>query len=244
MQDPVLKPQKPVATRMLTVDKALGIVWESAVESAVTAFLVMVFGSVAIGITSGIWRVMTPSRPPGMVLQPETEARPSLNWTSLLLGHRLILFGLIFIPTLSIRLARCDTEAESEKNTGLRRIGHDLAKQWFGLVVGNAFGAMIAAILITAFARFTPVRMLFGWLINAGLVELQRLLGWLFGSSTGGTFQAWLNWYGDNQLKVTFWFLYVAAIYDDLGIPNYKALGRWLKGRYWRRAPHNDQPSR
>jgi hypothetical protein len=43
--------------------------------------------------------------------------------------------------------------------------------------------------------------------------------------------EAWFKWYGANQMKLNFWFLYLAGICDDVGLPNIKALGRWL----WRR---------
>ena len=40
------------------------------------------------------------------------------------------------------------------------------------------------------------------------------------------------NWYGDNQFKFMFWLFYSAAICDDLGLPNYKALARFLWQRF------------
>jgi hypothetical protein len=237
MEQPVLKTETPGPLSMLTPEKALGIVWESAVESFVSALLVMVFGSIAIGVVGGIWREMAPSLPPGFTPQPKAEATPPTNWGWVPSSsqHRLlILFGVIFVPTVWARLLRCRSDALPKSRTRLTRITRTLSKQWFGLVVGNAFGAMIAAIVVTSFARFTPLKMLLAWLIDSAAAWFQNVIAWLFGSRTGGALQAWLNWYGLNQLKFTFWFFYLAGICDDLGIPNFKALGRWLKRRYWR----------
>jgi len=56
--------------------------------------------------------------------------------------------------------------------------------------------------------------------------------------TTGGWMshvKAWFNWYGDNQLRLNFWVIYLGAICDDFGIPNFKSLARW----FWRRVQAN-----
>ena len=108
------------------------------------------------------------------------------------------------------------------------------------LLVVNAFGAILPTMAVMAFARFTPS----GGLIDSALHELQGVVRWLFGSDGGAVFQSWLHWYDYNQLKFTFWFFYLAAVCDDLGLPNFKALYRWFKRRYWHHPLHKDQPSR
>ena len=59
-------------------------------------------------------------------------------------------------------------------------------------------------------------------------MDFQNLAESLLGKGSAGSFHDWASWYGDNQYRFTFWFLYLAAIGDDLGIPNFKTLGRWL----------------
>jgi hypothetical protein len=45
----------------------------------------------------------------------------------------------------------------------------------------------------------------------------------------------WFSWYGDNQMKLNFWIIYLAGAFDDLGVPNYKTLARWAWRRYKKR---------
>jgi hypothetical protein len=48
------------------------------------------------------------------------------------------------------------------------------------------------------------------------------------------------SWYGENQFKFTFWLLFSAGICDDLGLPNYKTLSRWI----WRKLRRRSAGSR
>jgi len=212
------------------------ILFETALESAVKAFLVMVLGGIALGLVGGIWREMTPSRPPGFYAEPEraVASAHSHPWTASLTRHTyLIIFGLLFASTVGVRLVRQGRSAAdlSGKNR-LSGIARQLSDGWFGLLVGNAFGALISATIIVWVQRWSWPAILFNWLVESVAAGLQNTAQSLFGR--GETVQSWFRWCGENQLRFTFWFLYLAAICDDLGIPNFKTLGRRL-GRRLRR---------
>jgi hypothetical protein len=100
---------------------------------------------------------------------------------------------------------------------------------------------MISAMVVNWAQQFTPTRLLFGSLLGSVWAGVQGMIQGVFGARGGDVLGAWVNWYGDNQLKFTFWALYLAAICDDLGIPNLKTLGRWL-GRRVRKRFRNGSP--
>jgi hypothetical protein len=60
------------------------------------------------------------------------------------------------------------------------------------------------------------------------LDALQSTAQQLFGASSGHQVNSWFEWYGENGFKFCFWVFYLGAICDDLGIPNFKSLGRWI----------------
>jgi len=86
-------------------------------------------------------------------------------------------------------------------------------------------------VVVLAFANFYNFDK---WAINflMGMVQpvLEQTVQWIFGDSIMTQINAWISWYGQNQAKFTFWVLYLAAIADDMGLPNYKTLVRliWL----------------
>jgi len=106
----------------------------------------------------------------------------------------------------------------------LQRIQEALRENWFGLIVGNAFGAMITVIVAIWVQRFSSVQWVWHSLVHSllQLVLSERALQGI---------NSWLDWFGQNQPKFDFWMIYFAAICDDLGIPNIKTFGRWL----WRK---------
>jgi hypothetical protein len=75
--------------------------------------------------------------------------------------------------------------------------------------------------------QFTFANLVLHWLLESVLASLQSLAHQFLGGGAD-TVTAWCSWYVDNQLKFTFWFFYLSAICDDLGIPNFKTLGRGL----------------
>ena len=219
-----------------TASLLLGIASFISLLGVEKGILAIVFGSIAFGMASGIWEEMAPTPLPGFGGKPKAEAESPAAWsawTASLSEHRFpIVFGVIFVPTLWVRLARFRGKREEPNGPSrLQRIGTRLSKQWFGLIVGNAFGALISAIGLVWVQQFTFASVFLHWLLESVLAHFQGVARHLLGARTGDAIQAWFDWCGDNQLKFTFWFLYLAAICDDLGIPNLKTLGRWLGRR-------------
>jgi len=118
--------------------------------------------------------------------------------------------------------------------TRFQKINQQLSKDWFRLIVGNAFGALISAIVIFFVETFTGMSFLIKLLIAAILPGVKAIATFIVGASIVNFVGGMFDWYGDNQLRFNFWILYVAAICDDLGIPNVKTLARFLWSR-WRR---------
>ncbi len=80
--------------KALTFARATEILWESAWEALILAFLVLIFGS----LVSGLWREMSPSLPPGLTGEPKLEAEGSALSFSFFRQNRL---GLIFLVLFS-----------------------------------------------------------------------------------------------------------------------------------------------
>jgi hypothetical protein len=101
---------------------------------------------------------------------------------------------------------------------------------------------MIAAMAAYWIQQFSFSQILLHWLWAAIGTPIHGILAQVLGKSTDGL-DSWFGWYNANQLKLSFWFFYLTAICDDLGLPNLKTLARWL----WRRVrgcEHSPQPAR
>jgi hypothetical protein len=72
-------------------------------------------------------------------------------------------------------------------------------------------------------------------LLAATLPALKTIGTFVFGSAIVNFVGGMFAWYGDNQIRFNFWILYVAAVCDDLGIPNLKTLARLLWARWQKR---------
>ncbi len=109
-----------------------------------------------------------------------------------------------------------------------------IVANWFSLLIGNAWGAFIGAIVILFLAQFSLMRIL----IEVVLTALQPLLYSLAELVANGgqvaTAELAIAWYGEHELRLLFWFLYLSNILDDLGAPNLKSL--WRRVRRFRRA--------
>jgi hypothetical protein len=239
MDQPLIEkpPGGPPSQPSLSLDRFVGILWESLAESFVNSILVLVFGNTAIGIAGGICKEMMPSRPPGFEGKPEADSLTFFHWDSWTASARQHQFGLIFtlvfILTVWGRLGRhAAREASFRRSSAhINRIRKRISEEWFGLIVSNAFGALISAIVVVYVQQYEFPKLVFRWILGSFTAAIQSLLAFLFGAHRAGTLEAWFNWYGENQLQFTFWFFYVAAICDDLGIPNFKSLGRWVRRR-------------
>lgn len=208
-------------------------------EAFVLAIMVMVMGSIAVGILGGVLGDMVPSLPPGLAPKPHAMEGVAPAWQALQSGlHRHgfgILFGVIFAGKLLTRLfGHARDEGQGGAASGLRRISRRVWSEWFRVVVVNAFGAFVLAYLAQWTQAFSLTHWLWQLIFNAIGALVHILAGLLPWSGAPGLVESLASWFNDNQLKFTFWFLYSAAICDDLGLPNYKTLARWL-WRRWRR---------
>jgi hypothetical protein len=206
------------------------ILWESAVESFVRAILVLVMGSVALGLVGGILHDMTPSLPPALGGRLHSNTKSFAPPRFLSEEHLFyIVFGVLLVINVRARLTeRMKKERASKAATRVEKIRRELSKEWFGLIVGNAFGALVSAWAVVWVQQFSLVRWCFHWLAGLMLPAIQNLVTDISGPARADSIQGWFDWYNDNQIKFSFWLLYLAAICDDLGIPNLKTLGRWL----------------
>ncbi len=231
--------ERSTAPKALTFAKATGILWESAWEALILAFLVLIFGSIAFGLVSGLWHDMTPSLPPGLTGEPKLEAEGSRLDFSFFRQNRLgLIFLVLFSGVAGSRLLKYSRSEDQQRAVArVTRIFRRVSDQWFSLVVINAFLALGAVMIIQVTQQFTLTQFLWnilGDLVRAGL----QAIATLFPAGAVNFVEGFVAWYKVNHFKFLFWLLYTAAICDDLGLPNYKALGRFL----WRRVFKREQP--
>ena len=211
------------------------ILMASAKEALLMAFLVSILGSIAIGILSGICGKMTPSLPPGLEGHPALTSAPEHWWqASKNAIHRhafAILFLGLFVVKSALRLAHYSRDPrQREAAARLLRATRRISRDWFGLLIKNAFAAFVGVLVLQALQQFSLTHLLWEAVKNLVYPILEaagRLVGW----GLAGLVERWCSWYGANQTKFAFWLLYSAAICDDLGLPNYKTLAR----RAWKR---------
>jgi hypothetical protein len=234
LKDQVPKNMNPPAKEPVPPDSQLSgdigsILWESAVESFVRAILVLVMGSVAIGLVGGILHDMTPSLPPALEGRLHSTTKSFAPPRLLSEDHLFyIVFSVLLVINVRARLTgRMKNGQPSMAATRVEKICSELSKEWFGLIVGNAFGAMVSAWAVVWVQQFSLAQWCLHWLASLVLPAIQRLAANIFGPARADSIQGWFDWYDENQLKFSFWLLYLAAICDDLGIPNLKTLGRW-----------------
>jgi hypothetical protein len=125
------------------------------------------------------------------------------------------------------------------RETRFQKISAQLSKDWFRLIVGNAIGALISAVVVYFVETFAGTKLLVNLLLGAILPAVTAISTSIFGSVIVNFIGGMFAWYGDNQLRFNFWILYIAAVSDDLGIPNLKTLARFL----WIRWPKRNSSS-
>jgi hypothetical protein len=223
----------------LSVSRVAQIAWSSAWEAAVAAFLLLLLGQIAFSILHGMFTEMTPSRPPVLHQAVLAEAQPSASATEnvrgLLSRHPFgFVFLLIWPLKVGLELASYSGRARQRGFAArLHRISRFLGRHWFGLLVGNAFGAFVGALVWNILQQIPSGLWLTNLLFHLLTPLLQPLLAVLPGTAT---VQGLVDWYHQNQLKFAFWVFYLAAICDDLGLPNLKSLRRWARRRYFRQS--------
>jgi hypothetical protein len=227
-----------------SLERLPSILWDSAIGAFVQAILITVLGTIAIEIAGGIWHEMTPSAPPLFSHKPLAEAEPaataSNHWNvgSSFLQHK---FGILFFLLFSLKVWSQMTgrsvlaDPANGSPTHAQRIAKELSENWFGLVVKNAFVALVSAIVVVWVQQFSAWYWIRHLLLDSALSNLKAFFTQIFGATGANAIDSWFSWYGENQLKLTFWAFYIAAICDDLGIPNLKTLGRWCWARMRKR---------
>lgn len=229
-------PQATLRSR-LTLDEVGSVLRESAIQAAVSTVVVLVIGSVALQLVSAVAHDMIPSAPP--IFAEKSSATPALvqkSW-SFLKGHGFVLVFSVLFAAGTTRRLRGLSGCKPGRLDSVLRAGYRLSDHWFELFVGNAIGAFVSALGIYFASQFSFGRIIGQWLTGAIQPALERLAAAIVGGNGVETCQAWLAWYGENQIRFLFWFLYVAAIGDDLGIPNFKTLARFAWRKFCPKPP-------
>lgn len=168
---------------------------------------------------------MVPSLPPGFDRPQEAHDHPW--WHTAQSGVFGFCFAIFFIHSLWVgfhgRGARAGKRVE--------RVLSHLRENWFSLIVGNAIGAWVTVTVLSHLPSFSPFQILWHWFLGLVLPGLRSIAIFVLGASNTASVSDWFSWYNTNQTKLNFWVLYLAGAFDDLGVPNLKALARWS----WRR---------
>jgi hypothetical protein len=228
----------PELSEGVSSGRVFEILRESAVKAFITALLVTILSQVALGIVSGILRDMTPSLPPLLTARPASHGHGAWapGWSSLK-SHRLsILFGVFFVGIAGARLAEYSSEPRIRKGAARLKWGfRHVSRHWFGSIVGNTFYAFVLVFALSLAQHFSPAQWLFKIIAAVVHPMAQSIASVCLGADATAAVGRLIDWWSDNQIKLAFWSLYVAAIGDDLGFPNYKTLGwrlwRWFWGR-------------
>jgi hypothetical protein len=219
------------AAQPVTLQGAGGVILASAKEALGSAFLLWVMGGVAISLVGAFAGDMIPSLPPGFGGPPTSDARhsglPQDWWRAARVSAFGIFFAIFFIHSLWVGFR--DEGRGIEGRIG--RIASNLRQHWFGLLVGNAISAWIAVLVLGIMQNISLWQ--FAWRVVWGMIlpVVQEIGRIVFGAPGAGILGAWFSWYEANQLKLTFWVIYLGGAFDDLGVPNFKTLARW----WWRR---------
>jgi hypothetical protein len=241
--DSLALPAKNCASRKrLSTAIILEILWDSAFKSLYRAFALMVFGSIALGIAGSIWQEMAPSKGPGINVSLGEWGNLSAPFK----GHSFaILWTCSFAVVSVFHLARFLPDPRHRHFVKrLRRIERKFSENWFQLIVSNAIVAMVSAFIITLVSQFTWTALFWNELIKPVIAWIFQAVSALIGLRSTGVVQDWMNWYGENTLKFTFWTIYLGSIADDLGLPNVKTLGRRLWHRFVSPNPTPAAPQR
>jgi hypothetical protein len=109
-----------------------------------------------------------------------------------------------------------------------------LSEQWFKLIVINALLALVGAMILQAVQQVSFVQLLWN-IFRDSIFAVLQLIASAFPATVVNAVELQVAWYKANELKFIFWLLYTAAICDDLGLPNYKTVGRYLSRRFFKR---------
>jgi hypothetical protein len=223
--------------RPLTFESAAELVWESACEAAILTFLVLIFGSIALGFVSSIWRDMAPALPPLVTSDPSLEAEPSskIDFRFFRQHRYALIFAAMFIGIAAGRLLKyTGTPKQQNAATWVEKAFRRISEQWFKLIVINALLALVGAMILQATQQVSFIHVLWN-IFRDSILAVIQLIANAFPATIVNVVEIQVAWYKANELKFIFWLLYIAAICDDLGLPNYKTIGRYLSRRFFKR---------
>ena len=220
--------ERPKLQPLLSADTVVTILWEIAWNSAFRAFIVQIFGSIAVGFLIEVFDEMSPSAPPGFThIGPAVPTWPLWHGVRTLIAENQfwMIFAVLFLITTASRFARYSRKPECRRIAAwFLLVNRRISCHWFHLFIINAFTAWIYAMIIVLVQQFSWTQILWSMIsdvFHPVFLMVARLI------PSAGILGRWFSWYGENQSKFLFWLLYSAAICDDLGLPNYKALSRW-----------------
>jgi hypothetical protein len=224
--------ERPNRSAGLTAARLKAILWECAWQAVIGAFIVEMLGGIAIGMVSGLLGEMMPSAPPGFAGKALPEAATSTAWNlrvSVTENRFAIIFALLLVGKAGARLVGYSRNRRQRNAAAWLYRSARLARQhWFKLIVANAFTAFVGTIIWQWAQQFSLTQLVFDFGMDLVRPAIHAAANFVPGSALMGSF---VSWFSENQFKFVFWLLYIAALCDDLGLPNYKALARLL----WRR---------
>lgn len=184
-------PRRPDAGAIATA------LWGSAIDAFVKTILVVVMGNVALGMLGGIFSAMTPSSPPFLpkISGSHTDPDASLmhTWWSAAHEHQFaIVYVILFALGVRTRLFPGSDEAATTE-TRFQKISNQFSSNWFSLIVGNAFGALISAIVIY-FAEMFAGGFLFKLMLAALLPGIKSIATLIFGNAIVNFFGGVFDW--------------------------------------------------
>ena len=213
-------PRDPVETILASATEAFG-----------SALVLWILGGFAISTASSFAGQMVPSLPPGFDHPQAEQDHPW--WHTVQSGAFGFCFAIFFIHSLWVGFHGHGVGAARR----IQRILSHLRENWFGLIVGNAIGAWVAVLVLGLVPSFSPLQMLWHWVLDLVLPFVRATARLAFGESHTAGLSAWFSWFNANQTKLYFWLLYLAGAFDDLGVPNFKTLARWAWRRSQKRKP-------
>ena len=211
------------------------LAWNAAWSSLGLAFLMHIFGTIALGIASGCWDEMVPSLPPGWY-RPAAPAGDAWHLGFIREHNFALLWALLFAGKFICGLASRSRHPRFRRLAAwMLRASRRLDNQWFSLTAGNAIAAFVSVMIWQFVQGFSFSGWLGNWLLGLVKPVLHTAVSLAGASDATQAVADLLDWYHANQFKFMFWLFYSAGICDDLGLPNYKALTRWAWWRLRRR---------
>ena len=193
---------------LLSRDQVATIVWESAWNALIRAFLVQLLGSIVVSFISDLFSEMSPAAPPGFshnLAAPFSQLWHGLG-TFITQNQFWSIFAVLFLVITATRFAHYLRKSEHRKLAArFLLINRQISCHWFSLFVANGFTAWISTMLILFAKQFSWTQILWSGLSELVHPVFQMLASFVPGA---GTLGQWFSWYGENQPKFLFWLLF------------------------------------